>query len=531
MSRNHWLLAGVAIVALVGSPASAQAITPEEAAALRAQIAALQAQVDALESRLDAAAPATPSVNSAATPPAPAVAATAPAATPAPASPPPVNVAWRGAPEFSGEGGWTFKPRGRIHFDVGNVSIPGALATTRNLGTNARFRRVRLGAEGTMPGGLGFKLEVDFANAATNFGDAFVSYDFAPGLQLRLGNFETLQGMEQIASSNNNSFLERAAFNDAYLNGRRLGGAVAWKDSASEWRVEAGLFAAHSVDGSFDNDGSIIAGRLSYSPETMGGRLHFGINGQIRDFSSNANGAPTGGANQPSVGQLARYRARPNSQLTDVRFVDTGNFAATGDTIVGLEAAAIFPGFYASGEAQWLNARSYRPGTVATGLDGFGGANSAVVAAQDPGFFGYYAELGWFITGETRAFRNGTWSRTRVLNPVARGGSGAFQLMARIDHINLNDDALQAGLTNDFTTGGTSLAGTTTRLGRGGAQTGYLLGFNWYASDYVRFMVNYGRINVEGGPLAALVLPASTDPVNQRDYSVDSFVARLQMEF
>jgi phosphate-selective porin len=68
-------------------------------------------------------------------------------------------------------------------------------------------------------------------------------------------------------------------------------------------------------------------------------------------------------------------------------------------------------------------------------------------------------------------------------------------------------------------------------LGRGGAQTGYLLGFNWYASDYVRFMVNYGRINVEGGPLAALVLPASTDPVNQRDYSVDSFVARLQMEF
>jgi hypothetical protein len=44
-------------------------------------------------------------------------------------------------------------------------------------------------------------------------------------------------------------------------------------------------------------------------------------------------------------------------------------------------------------------------------------------------------------------------------------------------------------------------------------------------------MVNYGRINVEGGPLAALVLPASTDPVNQRDYSVDSFVARLQMEF
>ncbi len=35
---------------------------------------------------------------------------------------------------------------------------------TRNLGFNTRARRIRLGAEGTIPGGFGYKCEMDFAN-------------------------------------------------------------------------------------------------------------------------------------------------------------------------------------------------------------------------------------------------------------------------------------------------------------------------------------------------------------------------------
>lgn len=62
----------------------------------------------------------------------------------------------------------------------------------------------------------------------------------------------------------------------------------------------------------------------------------------------------------PSVNQLARYRARPGSQITDVRFVDTGNFAAHGNSVLGLEAMAIFKGLYLSGEAQWVKTRASR---------------------------------------------------------------------------------------------------------------------------------------------------------------------------
>lgn len=501
------------------APSFAQAMSAEEAAALRAELSALRAQVDALEARLGSVTTPQPTP----TPP------PTPAPAPAPTVAPVTETSWRGAPQFR-QGEWSFKPRGRIHFDAGHVSIPGALATTRNLGTNVRFRRVRLGAEGTMPGGFGYKLEADFAGGSVSLADAFLSYTVSDSVELRLGNFETLDGLEQITSSNNLNFIERPAFNDAFINTRRFGAAAAWQSDS--WRVESGLFAAHQLDSSFDNNGYIAAARLVFHPEIgEGGRLHLGLNVQWRDFASNTGGSPGASNGAPSQAQLARYRARPNSQLTDVRFVDTGSFAARRDRIVGVEAAVILPGIYAASEAQWLRASSYRPGSIATGLNGFAGGNSAVVTTRDPEFFGIHGEIGWYITGETRGYRDGIWNRTRVLRPVDRGGPGTWLLAARIDHLDLDDSALIAGATNDFTTGITSFAPLATRLGRGGTQTSYLLGLNWSPIDYVRLMLNYGRVEVEGGPLAGLVRPLSAAPVDERGYGVDVLAARMQLEF
>lgn len=446
---------------------------------------------------------------------------------------PPVSVAWKGAPEFSGKDGWTFKPRGRLHLDAGTVSTPGAYSNA-NLGTRARARRARLGFEGTVPGGFGYKTEVDFANGGVGFGDVQLSYSPANApVSVRIGNFETLNSMEQISSSNFNTFIERAAFNDAFINARRLGAAVAYRAANDDVRVELGLFTGHAIDGSLDNDGWIGAARLVYAPKALGGQLHLGLNYQYRDFASNISGGTSTGTAMPSTNQLARYRARPNSQLTDVRFVDTGSFAAHSDSVLGLEAMAIFKGLYLSGEAQWVQTKAYRAGDLAAGTDAFSGGNSAVVPTQNPGFFGAYGEVGYFLTGETRGYKrgDGTWARTKVLNPVNKGGSGAFLLAARFEYLDLADDALINGATNNFASGAVSLAALNSRLGRGGTQSSYQVGLNWHATDYVRFMLNYGRIEVQGGPIAALADPASTLPVNQREYGVNVLQSRLQIDF
>jgi phosphate-selective porin OprO and OprP len=376
------------------------------------------------------------------------------------------------------------------------------LNTTRNLGFNSRVRRVRLGAEGTMPGGFGYKVEADFAGGNVGFGDVLLSYTPANApVVVRIGNFETLNGMEQITSSNNISFQERAAFNDAFLNSRRLGAAVAYISKSKDFRLEGGLFA--------------------------------GLGYQYRDFAANAGGVASTGTNMPSTNQLARYRARPNTQLTDVRFVDTGSFAAEGDQILGVELAGIFNSLYFAGEAQWLKARGYDAGDVVGGLDAFSGGNIAVVPTSNPGFFGGYGEVGYFLTGETRGYKHGEgiWNRTKVKNPVGSGGMGAWQIAGRFEYLDLNDPALVNGLTNNFANGTTSLAALNSRLGRGGTQSSYMLALNWQPIDYIRFMLNYSRVNVQGGPLAALVDPLSTLPVDERDFGVDVFAARMQLEF
>ena len=491
-------LASSAIVAAAWvQPVYAQdAATVEQVANLQKQVEALQAQLDALKKQL-------------------------PKATPS----------WKGAAQFSDSDGWSFKARGRLHYDVGYIDTPGDYAANRNLGFNSRVRRVRLGAEGTMPGGFGYKVEGDFANASVGFGDVLLSWTSrAKDIQIRAGNFETLNGLEQISSSNFITFLERAQMNDAFINSRRLGVAVAALGKDDRYRIEGGVFTAHAIDNSFDNDGWIGAVRTVYAPKVGDGRLHLALNYQHREFQSNNGGSASVSSGAPSTNQLARYRARPFLQTTDVRFVDTGNFAAKGDDIVGLEAAMIFPRLYFTGEAQWTKVRTYRPGDRVTDLDAFTSA-SQVTPASDPSFFGGYAEVGYFLTGETRGYSGNVWGRTKVLHPVSQGGSGAWQLAARVDYLDLNDAALHQAVTTNFTTGATSTASEAARLGRGGSQLGVIFGLNWYPSDYVRLMLNYIHVNVEGGPLAATVDPSSSAPINTRSYSTNGFALRTQVDF
>lgn len=502
MTKRLWTnVAGfMAIIAGSAHPAQAQdsqqAATSEQVDALQKQVEALQAQLDALKRQLPKALPN-----------------------------------WRGAPQLSDAEGWSFKPRGRIHYDVGYIAAPGAYAANRNLGFNSRMRRVRLGAEGSMPGGFGYKVEADLVNANVAFGDVFSSWtNKDKDILVRVGNFETLNGLDQITSSNYITFLERGQMNDAFSNTRRLGAAAALLGKDDQYRFEAGLFTAHSIDASFDNDGWIGAARGVYAPKIGSGRLHLAVNYQHREFQQNNGGVTSVSTNAPMINQVARYRARPFLQTTDVRFVDTGSFAAKGDDILGLELAAIFPKIYVASEAQWSNVRTYRPGDVATGLDAFASA-SQVTPRQDPGFFGGYVELGYFLTGETRGYKDNIWGRTKVLNPLSKGGAGAWQIAARLDYLDLNSQALKTAPINNFGTGVSTSASPTAALGRGGKQTGAIFGLNWYPSDYIRIMMNYIRINVDGGPLAATIAPSSTAPIDQRGYSTDAFAIRTQLDF
>jgi phosphate-selective porin OprO/OprP len=193
-------------------------------------------------------------------------------------------------------------------------------------------------------------VDVDFANADIGFGDVILTYA-PPGRSwgFTIGNHETFESLEQMTSSRFLSFLERAQMNDAFNHTRRIGASFRVADKANLLRLNAGLFANHSIDDSFDNDGWIAAARATYSPKALGGMLHLGANFNYRDYQSNR--------------QQVRYRARPFLRTTDQRFVDTGTFAARSDMTYGVELGGIFGPLHAAGEAQWLSTNAFSAAT------------------------------------------------------------------------------------------------------------------------------------------------------------------------
>ena len=445
-----------------------------------------------------------------------------------------VTPSWKGGPLFEDkEAGWSFKPRGRLQFDVGYVGNPEDAIANRNLGFNTRARRIRLGFEGTVPGGFGYKAEADFANGGVGFGDVIITY--APAnkpFNFTIGNHETLNGLEQVSSSRFLSFVERAAFDDAFINTRRIGVSGGFANKANTVRFNAGIFSAHSIDSSLDNDGWIGAARATYSPLMGANQLHFGANYQHRDFQSN-NGATINAqaGGEPSANQRVRYRARPFTQLTDQRFVNTDFFAAKGDDIFGLEFAGIFKSLHIAAEGQYTVANAYGRGdTLVAGTDPLDlfATTSVFVPNGNPSFWGGYAEVGYFFTGETRGYKNGLWDRTKVLNPFSKGGWGALQLNGRVDYLDLDSDRLKTGCSNNFLTGACTGAPV---LSKGGKQLGLLASLVWIPEDYMRFYLQYSHAQITGGPFAATVKPGSSKPIDERGYGVDTVAARAQIDF
>ena len=431
----------------------------EELAAMRAQIAAMASRIDTLEAQLAATRAETQAATAAAG------AATASAAS-ATVAKPETQVAWKGAPELTTASGWSFKPRGRLQFDVGTVSSPAGISDA-STGFGSEVRRAYLGFEGKIPGGFGYRAEIDVAASAVEITDLYLTYQASKELQLTLGQQKPFWGLEELTSDLFPSFVERAAVNTAFGYERRVGVSATYgKDDVV---LQGGAFTDNAADLNNDQNNSYsLDGRAVFAPKIGNGRLHLGGSLHYHDLNDSAS--------------AVRYRVRPLIHTTDKRFIDTGNVSAGSELGYGLEAAYIQGPLHVASEGHWQ--RVDRPG-----------------ALTDPTFFGGYLEAGLFLTpGDTRGYKGGVFDRVKPLNPVDKGGFGAVQVNVRYDYLDLID----AGVI-------------------GGKQNGYELGLVWTPTDYTRFLLSYGHLIYSDA-----ALPAAG---NDRDYSADALGMRAQIDF
>jgi phosphate-selective porin OprO/OprP len=452
---------------------------------------------------------------------------------------------WKGAPQYDDkDAGFSFKPRGALQFDAGYVGFPrgeehrGTIAGGLNynpLGWNSRPRRLLIGADGTLPGGFRYSVEFNLAQATVDYEDMWLAYDFKNSpLTVQAGYFYPFSSLETLTSSKFTSFMERATITDAFNMNRRLGIAFLANDKkADSWVLQAGLFNQPLNDASFTRTGWEAAVRGVYSPMLGDTRLHLGASYHHRQN------------NRESLGQ--QYRARPVTQLTDQRFIDTGTIASKGDDVVGLEVGAIHKSLHFAAEAQKVWVRGTYDAAGFTSQNGELDSNDVATGTtynDNPSFWGGYAEVGYYLTGETRGYKGGKFDRTKVLHPFNDGGWGAFQINGRLDLVDLKDRV--GGLVVAQPSGATApgLGGNSTYV-NGGRQIAYQGSLIWNPTDYVRFMAQYAHLDVTGGPRASadtILVPTTSaqtgifpfgepTPVNKRKYGVDTFGVRAQVDF
>ena len=422
---------------------------------------------------------------------------------------------WKGAPELKSGTGFSWKPNGVIQYDAGYVSNPNNKINTANLGWNSNFRRLLFGVEGTVPGDFKYKFQFDVAGGSLGFEDVLIAYEPAgKPYSLQVGYFYPFTSLDNMTSNRFISMMERSQLNDAFGSGRRIGVAGAYQ--TSEFLLQAGLMNGTTVNAATGNTAWSADARAVWFPKFGTAQYHAAVGYHNRHNNKN------------SLGQ--NYQARPFTTLTSIRFVGTSpatttgasgtGIAAYGDQILAAELAGIWGSFNAVAEAQLVKVDAVNPTDV---LSGGQAASGFTRLAQDPTFFSAYGEVGYWFTGESRGYKAGKWDRTKIVNPFDKGGWGGFQLVGRVDYLNLTQYVGASTPTSSLVTGGTL---------NGGSQLGYLVALNWWPTDYVRFTSQFIRSDITGGPSAAAVDPTSLlTPVYDRNYSVNAFVMRAQLDF
>lgn len=388
---------------------------------------------------------------------------------------------------------------GRTQFDTVFVTPEGnALAGAggnvggKNLDA-VDFRRARLRADGTIFETIDYVAEFDFVNSGSvdpnaaavpgvnnikntiNFPaptDLYWKFKEIPLLgNMYVGNYKEQIGFEHLMSSrwlnfmersynqdlfygpNNNGFSPGITFTNTYANERGVWAIGAYKNNNN-----SNVFGYDIGEGNYAGTGRLTW--LLIDDKECHQLLHIGAAGSIRD------------PNTVDGNDRIRFRARDlrngPANLSTI-YADTGTFFADRQYLANVELAGINGPW--SFQAEWA-------GTWAT---------NARKAFGDPSMGTYYgtgsyAEVHYFLTGETRDYDHKAGVFTRIIperNFRWKNGClepGAWQAAFRYSTANLNSNILAAA-------GGSGTPG--------GNLNDYTFGLNWFLNPNMKVQWNY----------------------------------------
>jgi phosphate-selective porin OprO/OprP len=255
--------------------------------------------------------------------------------------------------------------------------------------------------------------------------------------------------MEEMGSSKYISFVERSAPTGTFSPSRNLGFDFEHVfTEAKRVCLEYGIFREVDDDIQIMEDGAYaLTLRLCawfLEDEETHRVLHVGFGFSLRD----------------PPGESVRYRSRQGVGFGD-RSIDTGTIGADEVTLFNFEIALVWKSFHFQAE---FFAASVDGGDVGVDAD----------------FSGFYVEIGWFITGESRNYDKKKFlmdrTKPKKIFHDGGGGFGAVQLVFRFDTVDLSDGSIVGGELDTFT-----------------------VGVNWHWNPNCRIMVNVVFADVTDG--------------------------------
>ncbi len=340
---------------------------------------------------------------------------------------------WRvfqGAPKIKDDKGNSWKLRGRILWDGASISET-RTSGTKNSFDDSEIRTIRIGMVGKY-GTVKYKAEVDYVGGeptakAVNL--IWTDKDIIP-IYVKIGQMKAGNTMEESTSSLHSTFLERGMVTDAVGLDRRIGVELGQAGENYSWMVGAW---GNSINGVADRKpaNTILGARASYAPIlTKTDLIHIGAFVRHTDTQR---GAPKRSARWGS--HLASEKIQP----------------VLGDNalLYGLEFASTHGAFHT--QAEFMQE------------DGDTGSLS-----------GGFAQIGYFLTGETRKYKAGAgkFDRTKPLRPLSDGGIGGWEIAARFDTLNARhagDEKVDS----------------------------WTLGLTWYPESHLRVKLNYSDASAD----------------------------------
>ncbi|MGJ0394893.1 MAG: OprO/OprP family phosphate-selective porin [Methylocystis sp.] len=487
--------------------------------------------------------------------------------------PPPVFVSFKNGLFVETEDkAFSFYVGGRIHADGGWQSDP-----ANGDASNALLRRARIDIAGKAFKYWYYRTQFEFggssnAASAANVRDAWLGFNYPILAKLGLpyenkifiqfANQLRPLGLEAMSTSNSGiTFIERSMMSDTFNTPRRhLGVSISTGDH--NWGVKGGIYSTSPQDAAirpFNNRlGQYweVDGRAVFLPiRTEEDLIHIGATGR---YYQN-NGASGATNDELLVGRGVRNEANAlNTRLLgtpDMACNPGGPFNLAGSlwaanpalggqlvqggclknsTQFNVEFVGVHGPFSIQAEysQQFYNRNSYNSAALLFTPTALAGApalqQARLVAGQglqsSSAFDGYYVQAQLFLTGETRITGYTdiehnvntpyTFStQPKILNPVSKGGYGAWEVAGRWSSIDLNNGsqgfwsylpvygalgfipgvAIPAGLFP------ATLAANSVGL-TGGRVNKITLGLNWYPEKGYRFLFNYGRVLANSAP-------------------------------